>query len=287
MGGVERAAFGQMLRYWRQHRRLSQLELSGLAGISGRHLSFLETGRSSPSREMVLGLAEAMDLPLREHNALLDAAGFSARYSELDFGSPELAQVRRMLEIVLERQEPYPVVVLDRHWNVLMSNQAALRMVGLLLPEETMLQMASGKPLNLVHTIFAHAGLKESIENWEAVAHATVLRLSREAAAKDDKQLKQLLQSVLSMPGVPPAWRVLDLGSATNPFIPLVMSRGELRLNLFTTLSAIGTPLDVTLQELSLETYFPADDETELALERLADGWQLNLNSRPKVGAVG
>lgn len=286
MGGVERAAFGQMLRYWRQHRRLSQLELAGRASISGRHLSFLETGRSSPSREMVLGLAEAMDLPLREHNALLDAAGFSARYTELDFGSPELAQVRRMLDIVLQRQEPYPVVVLDRHWNVLMSNQAALRMVGMLLPAETLAVMASGKPLNLVHTIFAHEGLKESIENWEAVAHATVLRLSREAAAKDDKQLKQLLQAVLSMPSVPPAWRVLDLGAATNPFIPLVLSKGELRLNLFTTLSAIGTPLDVTLQELSLETYFPADDETELALERLAEGWQPDLNAQPRV-AVG
>lgn len=262
-----------MLRYWRQHRRRSQLELSSLAGISGRHLSFLETGRSKPSREMVLSLAEALDLPLREHNALLTAAGFTARYLETDLRAPELGQVRHMLEVVLARQEPYPVVVLDRHWDVLMANQAALRMVSYLVPPELLQAFAAGARLNLIRAVFENSGMREYIENWDAVAHAMVLRLSREAAASGDSQLKQLLQGVLTRADVPREWRVLDLGSETLPFIPLRIQRGELSLNLFTTLSSIGTPLDVTLQEIALETYYPADDDTQATLERLADGW--------------
>jgi transcriptional regulator with XRE-family HTH domain len=253
---------GALLRHWRAARRVSQLDLALDAEVSSRHLSFVETGRSQPSREMVLRLADALQVPLRERNALLLAAGYAPLYRETDLEAPEMVAAKHAVEFILAQQEPYPAIVVDRHWNLLLSNDATRRFLGRFLDAPPPL------PLNAMRLIFHPAGLRPFIENWEEVAGHLIERVHREAAgAPPDAEAKALLEEMLGYPGVPGRWRTPQLDRAPAPLVSVVYRRGDVRLTFFSTITTFGTPQDVTLQELRIESFFPADEATRAAMQ--------------------
>jgi transcriptional regulator with XRE-family HTH domain len=258
-----RRQFGQLLKEWRRVRRKSQLDVALEADISPRHLSFVESGRSAPSREMVQLLTETLDVPLRERNALLVAAGYAPTYNEAPLESAELAQVRRALSRLLEHQEPYPAVVLDRQWNVVQTNRAAPTLFS------HFIEPAPG-PRNLLRTMFDPAGMRPWIANWDVVAQTLVRRVFREAVGGvPDRQVLSLLEELTQYPGSPMPRRAV--GIAELPFFPVEFSKDDLRLSFFSMVTTVGAPLDITAQELRIEAFFPADDNTErFAREHLA-----------------
>ena len=256
---------GELLKRWRGVRNVSQLRLATEAGVSARHVSFIESGRARPSREMLLTLADALDVPLRERNALLNAAGFAPVYRESGLDDQRVAAVLRSLEAVLDRMDPYPCVVLDHLWAVLRANAAAMRLFGLFLPAELM-----EPPLNLVRLLFNPA-MRGHVTNWEQLAPTFAQHLHRVVLAGDE-EARALLDEVLGQPGVPSQLRAADLDSELPAVVPLKLKKGDLELSLFTMVSTLGTPLDVTLQELRVESYLPADEQTQATLQRLASG---------------
>lgn len=260
-------SFGVLLRHWRSVRRVSQLDLSLDAEISTRHLSCLETGRAQPSREMVVRLAEALQVPLRERNALLLAAGYAPLYSHTALDAPELEAARRAVELLIAQLEPYPVLVLDRYWNTLRMNGGAKRFLALFPGCD------SATPHNGVRLVLDPQGLRPFIENWEVVAARIIRRVHREAADNpSDETMKRFLEELLSYPGVPSRWRILDLDAPHPPFLTINYRWKNSTLRLFSTVSTLGTPLDVALQELRIESFFPADETTRTVVNRLADG---------------
>ncbi len=250
---------GNLLRHWRRARGLSQLALAMRADVSTRHLSYVENGRSTPSREMVLLLGSALDLPLRERNRLLGAAGFAAVYSEEPLESEALGAARRAIEFLLARHEPYPALAMDRHWNLVAPNPAALRLFAPLLGVEP--GTAPLPALNAVETLFDPRGLRPSVLNWDEVAGDLVQRLHREALV--DPGAKALLERCLAYEGVPHEFRAPDPGAAQSPLLLLHLRFGEAELRFFSALTTLGTAHDVTLEELRIETWFPADAATE------------------------
>jgi transcriptional regulator with XRE-family HTH domain len=261
--------FGDMLRHWRVARRMSQLALATEGGISPRHLSFLETGRARPSREMVSLLAGVLDVPLRDQNVLLIAAGYAPIYRQTALGAPELTQVRRALGFMLAQQEPHPALVVDHHWNLLMQNEGAGRLFGLFLDAEAVAQVPG--PPNVVRMTFHPRGLRQYIINWEALASPLIQQIHREAVGGiPDEGTLRLLQEVLSYPGVPARWRTPDAKAQSAPVLPMALRKGDLALRFFTTIATLGTPQDITLQELRIECFFPADEVTEDIAWRLA-----------------
>jgi transcriptional regulator with XRE-family HTH domain len=267
MRGRRRTAVGPLLKQWRERRKMSQLGLSGEAGLSTRHLSFVETGRAQPSRELVLALSRALEVPLRARNELLTAAGFAPIYRETTLDAPELAQVRRAVDFILRQQEPYPALVLDRHWNMLLANAAMGRVLGLFLrPEEA---AAAGAP-NVMRLTYHPQGLRAWIVNWEETASAYIQWLHRDLLRTGDARTRQLLDELLAHPGVPREWLDIDLDASTEPFLAMAFRKGDVSLSFFTTIASLGTPYDVTLHELRVESFFPADDATDRALRRLA-----------------
>lgn len=262
--------FGPLLRRWRTRRRLSQLDLAVEAGVSTRHLSFIETGRAQPSREMVLLLARALDVPLRDRNDLLTSAGFAPIYRATSLEAPALAQVRRALEFILRQQEPYPALVLDRHWNVLRVNDGSARVQAAFLDPKAVAELG---PPNAMRLMFHPSGFRPWIVNWEATAASLIQWLHRDVATGfADAETRALLAELLSYPDVPRQWRALDLDASPAPFLPIEFRRNDLCLRYFTTLTTLGTPHDITLQELRVESFFPADEATEAASRRLAGG---------------
>lgn len=257
------SAVGRLLRQWRSVRRMSQLELALEAGVSTRHVSFVETGRSRPSREMVMMLAEVLRVPLRERNALLEAAGYARFYRETELSDPELQQVRRVIEFILERNEPYSALAMDRRWNVLMANRPHQRMIDRLLGNRSLDSGISG---NLLRLTFDPAGLRSCIVNWEEVARTLVDRVHREIGANPDTESEALLEELFSYPGVPERWRIPDLTRPPPVLIPIRLRAEGLELSLFSAITTLGTAQDVTLQELRIESFFPADEATDLAI---------------------
>jgi transcriptional regulator with XRE-family HTH domain len=258
--------FGVLLRQWRSVRRISQLSLSLDADISTRHLSCLETGRARPSREMVLRLAETLQIPLRERNALLLSAGYAPLYRHTDLNAPELEAARRAVEFFVAQLEPNPVLVLDRYWNILRMNAGAKRILDLFPGCESV------TPLNGPRLVFHPQGLRPFIEEWEVVATRMIRRIHREAADNpSDETMKSFLEELLSYPDVPSRWRMLDLDGTPPPFLTLNYKWKNSTLRWFSALTTLGTPLDVALQELRIETLFPADEATRVVVNRLAD----------------
>jgi transcriptional regulator with XRE-family HTH domain len=245
---------------------MSQLALAMEAQISSRHLSFVETGRSRPSREMVLLLAEVLDVPPRDRNDLLAAAGYAPIYRESGLDAPEMAQFRRALDFILRQQEPYPAIVLDRYWNILLANQGADRFVGFFL--DPAVAAALGSP-NALRLICHPQALRPYIINWEATAAALIQWVHRDLLRSADAGIRLLLDELLAYPDVPRNWRTLDLDAPTAPFLAIEMQKDDTRLSFFTTLTTLGTPYDITLHELRIESFFPADDATDIALRRL------------------
>jgi transcriptional regulator with XRE-family HTH domain len=255
------AQLGTLLRHWRAARRISQLDLALEADVSSRHLSFVETGRAQASREMVLRLAEALQVPLRERNALLLAAGYAPLYRETDLGAPELVEARRAVEFILDHQEPYPAIVVDRHWNVLLTNAATRRFLAR-FPDS-----APPGPANVMRLVFHPQGLRRFIENWEEVAGRLIQRVHRDAAgAPPDAPTRALLEELLGYPGVPARWRAPELERPPAPFVTITYRLADRSLSFFSTITTFGTPQDVTLQELRIESFFPADPATAAAM---------------------
>jgi transcriptional regulator with XRE-family HTH domain len=261
------SAFGLALREWRTRRGLSQLALSSNAGVSSRHLSFVETGRAQPSREMVLLLARTLDVPLRDRNDLLSAAGYAPVYRATKLEAPALAQARRALDFVLRQQEPYPAIVIDRHWNILQANGGTARLVELFLEPSA----AADLGLNAMRLMLHPRGFRSHIVNWEAMAAALVQWLHRDIlSGVGDSETRRLLHELLEYPGVPRHWGRLDLDASTDPFLPIEFRRGDVELRYFSMLTSLGTPHDITLQEIRIESFYPADSATEEAARRLA-----------------
>ena len=254
--------FGDLLREWRQRRRMSQLDLAGAADVSTRHLSFVETGRSMPSREMVLRLAERLDVPLRERNALLHAAGYAPLYRERPLADPALDAAREAVERVLRGLEPGPALAVDRHWQMVAHNRVVPRLLqgvaaGLLVPPVNVLRL-SLHPEGLAPRIVNHA-------QWRAHLLA---RLHRQIEASADPVLEVLLGELVDYPA--PAAAPTPQGGDAGFVVPLQLASDAGVLSFFSTTTVFGTPVEVTLSELAIEAFFPADAATAEALRRLA-----------------
>jgi transcriptional regulator with XRE-family HTH domain len=259
--------FGSLLKSWRGLRKVSQLELALETDISQRHLSFLESGRARPSRDMVLRLSETLDVPLRERNQLLTSAGFAPLYSESGLDEPSLQQARKALELTLAHHEPYPAIVLDRDWQMLMSNQAAQTLFARFLDPQILAGAQSGQPPSGLTMMFHPHGLWQYISNKDEVGPAIIDRVRREAlAGADGERTVALLNEVLQQAGIDPNWRQHEFATPPAPLVVLELAKDDIVLRLFSMIATFGTPQDVTLQELRLETFFPADEATTALL---------------------
>jgi transcriptional regulator with XRE-family HTH domain len=266
MAVAKTGAFGELLRQWRMTRRMSQLELGMEAGVSARHISFIETGRAKPSREMVIILANVLDIPLRERNLLLHAAGYAPFYSETGLDDLQMAQVRRALELILKQQEPFGAVVFDRHWDIVMVNAAYVRFTNLLLGSShqaaTPLTVIPPPRPNLLHMLFDPAGWRPFITNWDMIARSLISRVHREVVLERDPTARELLSAILAYPGVPKRWSEPDFELPQDVIIPIEMRFEGQTLRLFSTITTLGSPHDITLQELRIESFHPADEST-------------------------
>jgi transcriptional regulator with XRE-family HTH domain len=251
---------GDQIRGWRQRRRRSQMGLALDAEISTRHLSFIETGRSRPSRDMVLLLADHLDVPLRERNAMLLAGGFAPVYSERSIDDPELSAARRAIDIVLRGHEPYPALAIDRHWNLVAANRAVGPLIGGAAPH------LLRPPINVLRLSLHPQGLAPAILNLaEWRAHLTE-RLMRQVAATADSELQALLDELAAYPIAEGSGSADDFADIVVP-MRLKSPVGE--LSLISTTTVFGTPMDVTLSELAIESFFPANDATADLLRAL------------------
>ena len=257
---------GTLLREWRAARRMSQLDLALEAGISARHLSCVETGKSQASRETVGQLANALGMPLREHNLLMLAAGYAPQFCETSLYTSELERMNQAIELILLHQEPYPAFVISRHWEILLTNQAA-RMISFLM---------GGRPLrhkNMLHNVFDPEDFRPVIVNWTDIAGWFIRHLHEEiAVSPSDRGARQLLKEILAYPGVPGHWRFRDVDTEIYPVLNLVYRSSAGQLRFFETITTFAGPRDVTLAELRIECFFPADEMTTALCSRLAQG---------------
>lgn len=251
--------FGDELRRWREARRLSQLALANQADVSQRHLSFLENGKSKPSREMVLHLGRSLDLPLRDQNALLAAAGFSPEYAERGFDDPDLDEVRHTLEVVLAAHGHIPAYVVDRGWDLVMANPAALGLAavaGIDPPLEVV--------TNVMRTCFHPDGIRSQVVEWQRFATALLHRLEREIVDRPfDDRLAELLAEARTYPGVADLPSRAPLPTGNDLMLPMQVRTDDGVLRFISMIATIGEPFDVTLEELRIETLLPADRFTE------------------------
>jgi transcriptional regulator with XRE-family HTH domain len=248
--------FPSRLVWWRKRRGLSQLQLALAASCSQRHISFLELGRTNPSREMVLRLAAALDVPLRHSNELLLGAGYAPVWAETELDSQALAPIRDALDYMLTQQEPYPAVIVDRSWNVLQANKGAIALVEFLAGPVT-----QGVALNLADALAAPDVLRPYLSNWADVVRYFLRNLEADAAADGTDEMAGLLERLLNYEGVRSVMAPA-VPNVEGPVLPMHFQKGRTRLQLFTTIATLGTPRDITLQELRIESFFPMDDET-------------------------
>jgi transcriptional regulator with XRE-family HTH domain len=254
-------AFGQLLKHWRSQRNFSQLDLSMASGVSQRHISFIESGRARPSRDMVLKLSAVLDIPLRQQNKMLTTAGFAPIYSEFDLSAPEVAPIRRAIEFTLRQQEPYPALVMDRYWNLVKLNQGAAKLMGWLSAGQA---IPDDIGPSLMKLMLHPEGAKNYVENWDAIAPHLIHRVHRETLAEgQDEQSQALFETLLTYPGIRELWQAPTTGNWQLPLLTVNFAKNGQQLSFFTTIATLGTPQDITLQELRLECMFPADERTE------------------------
>jgi len=247
---------GPQIRAWRQTRGLSQFELASRAGFSVRHISFIETGRAHPSREAMLALSEVLGLPLREQNRLLEAAGYARIFRETPLSAAEMAHMRGMLQFILDRHLPYAAVVLDRYWNCLLTNRAAMRFFKTLTSPSL-----NGLRNNILRATFHPEGTRRWIVNWPEVERHLISHAELAFGSPEDSVGVALLAEIRSYPS-PSA--VPDTAPPRGGLLlPIHMRMGDLDLRLFSTIMTLCRPQDVTLQELRIETWFPADQSSE------------------------
>lgn len=256
------ARAGALLRDWRRRRRLSQLDLALEAGVSARHVSFVETGRSRPSAEMVLHLAEHLDVPLRDRNQLLLAAGYAPVYGQRGLDEPEMGPVRAALDAVLRGHEPYPAVVVDRHWGMVAGNRAVALLTEGVAPE--LLE----PPVNVLRLSLHPDGVAPRIANLAEWRAHLLDRLGRQAVSTGDPALAALYAELSELPGGGPA-EPFD-PTAGDIAVPLRLRAGDRVLSFISTMTTFGTATDITVAELSIESFFPADAETAEAVRAFA-----------------
>jgi transcriptional regulator with XRE-family HTH domain len=257
---------GRLLRHWRSLRGKSQNELSLDTEISQRHLSFIESGRSSPSRQALVTVAEALDIPLRERNQLFLAAGFAPMYVDDAWNAGEMAAVTRALARVLQQHEPFPAMVMDRYWNVLMTNDAAPRFFNAFVDLAT-----RPTPRNMLHLMFDPAGMRPHLANWKSTSKSLMERVRREAVGQVlDERTHELIDELLAYPDVVES-NTTPADEPSLPVIPLSFIKNGRALNYFSMVSTVGTPLTIAAQELRVECLFPMDEATEtLHMELMA-----------------
>jgi len=258
---------GDLLREWRQRRRMSQLLLATEADISTRHLSFVESGRALPSREMVMHLAERLEVPLRARNALLVAAGYAPLFRERPLSDPQLAAAREAVELVLKGHEPYPALAIDRHWTIVAANSALAPLLTGASPE------LLKPPVNALRLSLHPEGIAASIVNWHAWREHVLARLQRQIDVSGDDTLSALRDELAAYPAPIGATAPNNDEAAVNQIaVPLTLRTSIGVLSFFSTTTVFGTPVDVTLAELAIEAFFPADPETAVALRSFAEG---------------
>jgi transcriptional regulator with XRE-family HTH domain len=263
-----RSAFGRLLKEWRGRRGFSQLELALAARTTQRHLSFIESGRSAPSRDMVLRLSATMDVPLRQQNVLMHAAGYAPAWHERNLSTPDLAVVNSALDYMLAQHEPYPAFVVDRRWNLLRANRGALGLTEFLVgptPADT-----GAEPVNLAVALMSPDGLRPFIANWQEVALYFLRGVQADAHADGTPETADLLKRLLVFAEVPALSEMPPPDGGQTPVLPIHFCRNETSLRLFTTIATLGTPRDVTLQEIRIEFFFPMDDATAQVLRAWA-----------------
>jgi transcriptional regulator with XRE-family HTH domain len=255
---------GDLLRYWRRVRGKSQLDLAIDAMTTPRYVSFVETGRSQPSREMVVRLAVALDVPLRERNGLLLAAGYAPLYSVGSLEAPELERIRAALDSMLAQHEPFPAVVMDRAWNVLQANGGAQRLFGELYAPAPM-----PEPANVLDLMIEPGPVRAAVLNWDSVVPALLERCRREAVAGIlDAATAERIERLRSRPDVAPLLNHAAATPSTAPVIDVAFTFGGDELSFFSVVSTVGTPIDITAQEVRLEAFFPSDEPTRAAWTR-------------------
>jgi len=254
--------FAAALRYWRDKRGYSQLRLSTESNISQRHISFLESGRSQPSKELILKLGTVLDIPLRQRNVMLLAAGYAPAYQERKLSDPELNSVKQALDFMLAQQAPYPALVVDRLWNLVMTNGPAAMMMKWLL------DMPDNQPLprdgvNVLKLMLDPSGVRKYLVNWEEVCTDLLHWIQREAMGDGPgSEATHLLEELIALPGIQAATQAPNLDLRALPFLAVAIKKGDVELQLFTTIATLGTPHDVTVHELRVESFFPADAAT-------------------------
>ena len=263
---------GRLLRHWRDVRGKSQIELSLDTGVSQRHISFIESGRSAPSRRTLANISQALGVPFRDRNELFVAAGFAPSHKESAWSSDELGNVKRALDRMLYQQEPFPAIVMDRYWNVFMRNASARRFFGSFIELD-----ARTEPRNLLHLMFDPAGMRPFIANWEDASAALVQRIHNEAVGHTlDERTRQLLAELRAYEGAESAFSIGDTQSRDSslPMVSIDFRKDGQLLRYFSLITTVGTPQAIATQELRIESMFPADDATDAAhrqwMERLA-----------------
>ncbi|MEX3008491.1 helix-turn-helix domain-containing protein [Hoeflea sp. TYP-13] len=254
--------FPSLLKSWRARSNVSQLDLSLMCDVSQKHISFIESARSSPSRSMVLQICEALDVPLRDRNGLLHAAGFAPEYSESTLSEPELAAVDQALNMMMQQQDPFPAMVVDGLFNVQRANRGAMKLQGFLYdatsPEE--LPPIAG---NMMRSLFSPEGVRRHVANWDVVAPFLLRQLHAEALAnRSAGPVADLVRELESYEGLPADWKKFQPGHWQAPILTVDIKKDGVDLSFFSTIATLGTPRDITLQEIRIESYFPADDAT-------------------------
>lgn len=259
------SAIGDLIREWRGVRRISQLDLALAAHVSPRHLSYIETGKAQPSRDLIDRLADALNVPMRDRNALFISAGFAPGYLETEIAAPQMATARRAIELILKQQEPYPAVVFTRHWDLLMVNQGATRFFN-------WLRGGPSTERNVMRAVFDPKALRRFIVNWEEVALDLIRHVYADvASAPLDPRARALLHQLLAYPGVPSRWRPREIRNApAEPLWTVTYRKDGHDLTFFWTITTFGTAQDVTLEEMRIECHFPADDATDRFCRELA-----------------
>ncbi len=274
-------SFGMLLKQWRERQRVSQLELALTSQVSQRHISFLESGRAKPSQEMVLQLATVLEIPLRQQNLLLSAAGFAPIHTETDLSAPEMAPVRTAIDLMLRKHEPYPAFVVDRYWNLLLTNNGATRLLDAFIDRHQLqtLFTVDGK-ISLMRVFFHPQGLRPFIVNWESCTNHLLQRLHRETlfASESDRSVA-LLPEIMGDPEIAKTWQTASLTAEHALLLAIHLRRDELELKFFTTIATLGTPYDITLQELRIECLFPADAATEHNWQSARDRYSISASA--------
>jgi transcriptional regulator with XRE-family HTH domain len=273
-----KSSFGSVLSEWRAARRLSQLGLALLTGVSQRHISFVESGRAQPSRDTIFKLADGLDLSLRARNDLFLAAGYAPAYAERRLELAEMMAAREALEMILRHHEPYPAVVMDAGWNIVMQNAAASRIIAHCVGTDALRQLFPKGIVNFMQLMFSENGLRPHIRNWTHTRLALLKRLRREAAANPASPSEALRRGFGSEEQT--AGEAVINDESLDPMLSLELRVGDSLLRLFNTFTTFGTPQDVSLQELRIDMSFPADEATRRFLDAESRARRVSARTR-------